>query len=48
MIQNIVRPKISEKDQTVSITKDKLAFSDTDIYDKMLILDKDLLVLNNK
>jgi len=48
MIQNIVRPKISEKDQTVIIAKDNVAFSDIDIYNKLLVLDKDLLVLKNK
>ena len=48
MIKNIVKPKISEKDQVVIISKDKVAFSGKDIYNKLLVLDKDLLVLKNQ
>ena len=47
MIQNTVRQNNLEKNQSVIITQDKVAFSEKDICNKLLKLNKNVLVIKN-
>jgi len=48
MSQISFRSGLSEKDQTISIAPDKVAFSDTDIYNKLLKLNQEIFVVRNQ